>query len=95
MRTLVTAALGAALLFASGCSLSIDPNSVEAPKAPPKVTPRGACVTTTGHKLCGGQISAGAAKIGSTGHLIDGAVGTSAPDLSSTQHMIVRGDVSP
>jgi len=96
MRTLVIAALGAVLLFASSCSLTIDPDSVKPPDEK-KLTPRGACVAAaSGHELCGGEVSSGAANLASAGHKVArGDVGTSTPNVSSSQHKITQGDVSP
>ncbi len=104
MRTVpvLRGALAAALLATAGCSLTIDPESVEPPKEKKAITPRGACVDATGgHKLCGGQISAGSLReIAATHKVLRGTVAASAsePDLNvgvAGQHKIVRGDVSP
>jgi hypothetical protein len=94
MRTLLAAALCAALFSLTGCSLSIDPESVSPPAEAQPVRPRGACVSAPGHKLCGGLISAGGGVVTSVGHVASGQVGA-APNVSSAQHRIVRGDVSP
>jgi hypothetical protein len=97
MRALLAAALGAALVTSAGCSLAIDPDSVDPPvEKEPRPPPRGACVGAPGgHELCGGAISAGARVVTSAGHVLDGWVGTPAPRVSSSQHAIVRGEVGP
>jgi len=100
MKTVLRRALVATLLLSAGCSLTIDPNSVEAPKATPKVTPRGACVDSSSHKLCGGDISAGALALNpSAAHAIAdahvGSAGAPQGQVAGPQHKIVRGDVSP
>lgn len=102
MRTLAKAALAAALLAQAACSLTIDPNSVDAPKENKKVAPRGACVSSASHKLCGGDVSGGAGNTASASHRAKhGQVTASSfpaaspPVIQSAQHKIVRGDVSP
>ena len=66
MRTSRIVAL-AALLALSGCNLVLDQDGV---KPTPKVDAvrRGACVkAATGHQVCGGSISAGAASASAPG----------------------------
>ncbi len=97
MRTVMKGTLAALLVLSAGCSLTIDPESVKPPTATKKITPRGACVTAaSGHELCGGEVSSGAANLASAGHKVArGDVGTSTPNVSSSQHKITQGDVSP
>ncbi len=102
MRLALAAALGAALLFSTGCNLVIDPDSIPPPEEQPPPPPsRGACIDAAGgHKLCGGAISAGAearVSAASSGHVVArGSVGGgAAPQVSSPQHQISRGAVSP
>ncbi len=98
MKT-VLAALAAALVL-SACSLTIDPNGVKPPPEKTKQEARGACVDAAGgHKLCGGEISGGGSAhvAAASGHAVARSeVGAGAvPQLSSSQHQIVRGAVSP
>lgn len=95
MRTALVAALAALTL--SGCSLMIDPNSVDPPpdQRPP---PLGACIEASGgHALCGGQVSGGAlSSTSTTAHAIErGTVGAGGADLSGTNHGIKQGIVTP
>ncbi len=100
MKTALAAALGAALLLSTGCSLTIDPDGVKPPEEqqPPPV--RGACIDAAGgHKLCGGELSGGASPQVSApgGHAVGrGSVAAAAaPTISNSQHGISRGVVSP
>ncbi len=101
MRFALAAALGAALLFSSGCSLMIDPDSVPPPEEHPLPPPaRGACIDSSGgHSLCGGLISGGGSpKVSATGgHVVGRGSVAAAPqaDISNSQHGISRGAVSP
>ncbi len=96
MRILLGAALFGALALSTGCSLTLDPDSVAPPAKPPPITPRGACVSAeAGRQLCGGQITGGAGDVAATHRIVGGQVGTPSPNVSSAEHRIVRGDVSP
>lgn len=99
MKTLFIAAVAA--LGLSGCSLMIDPDSVEPPKDK-KAPALGACIDagTAGHKLCGGRASAGALSVTaapSGGHQIKHGTADAggAATISGTNHKIVQGIVSP
>ncbi len=100
MKALLSAALGAALLFTTGCSLLIDPEGVEPPEEQ-KPAVRGACIDeeTGAHKLCGGEISGGASsQLSATGgHAVGrGSIAAAATTtISGSQHRISRGVVSP
>lgn len=103
MRTLRNLALGALLALSAGCTLTLDPESVDAPSEnppppppPPPVTLRGSCIDSPGHRICGGEVSGGAAELDSAGHrIVRGKAGTPTPDIDGPQHRIIRGDVSP
>jgi hypothetical protein len=99
MRTVLAAALAGALVFTAGCSLSIDPASVPRPAAKRQAASRGGpCVAATGgHQLCGEEIgAAGRAAAPAGGHSVRGGLvadGTAA--VSSSQHRIAQGAVTP
>jgi hypothetical protein len=94
MRTVLKGALASALILTAGCGSTADERSD--PRDEERRTPRGACISSAAHKLCGGEISAGAGSVASAGRrVLRGHVTLSAPDVASAQHRIVRGEVSP
>jgi hypothetical protein len=91
MRTAPAAALSVALLAWTGCGgKKADPPPGATPEAP-----RGACVGSPTHQLCGGTVTAGEATVGFGNHRVAGSVGDGARRLSSSQHRVDGGTVSP
>ena len=94
MRTALAAALAALTL--TGCSLMIDPDSVDPPAPAAVVVP--ACLDASGgHSLCNGQVSGGALKstAGSAYTIKRGTIGAGSAELSGTNHNIQQGVVTP
>lgn len=98
MKTVIRTALAAALVALSGCTLTIDVNSVDppSPQTPPAAV--GACVeATAGHRVCGGAVGGGGAIAAPGGHAVGRgrAISAGQEDVSSSQHRVAQGAVSP
>jgi hypothetical protein len=108
MRATVLAALGAALL--AGCTLTLDPDSVE-PPAGPRCVPTGCAGKACGYVDCGttclpgsgcltthsarGSIVGGAARTAAAaGHAAAGGVAPGAPVAAPSGHFVVGGTLS-
>lgn len=105
MRAILKGMLAATVIAASGCSLTIDTGSVKAPEPQKQAGARGTCIAAaSGHQVCGDLVGAGSAAVSApSGHAVrrsrlqaDGAsaVGQTA-SISSSQHAILQGAVSP
>lgn len=98
MKAWLRVVLGAALLSAAGCTLTLDPESVDRPveDQPPRAV--GACVeAASGTRVCGGAVGSGGAASRAGGHRVEAgrAVSTGLHEVSNTRHRIVEGAVAP